>query len=47
MALNRTVDDHDKVLASRAEVANHLPDGVSRCVDRGLAGSLGHGPLVS
>jgi hypothetical protein len=29
---SRAVDDHGEVLAGRAEVADHLPDGVSRCV---------------
>lgn len=41
-ARNRAVDDPGEVLARRAEVADHLPDGVSQCVDHGLAGSLGH-----
>lgn len=36
--LDRTVDDHDQVLAGRAKVTDHLPDGVSRCVDYDRAG---------
>jgi hypothetical protein len=38
-APNRAVDDPDEVQASRVQVADHLPEGVSRCVDRNLAKS--------
>jgi hypothetical protein len=33
-AFNRTGDNSGKVLARRAEFADHLPDGVSGHVDR-------------
>jgi hypothetical protein len=42
LTLNRTLLDHDEVLAGRTEVIEHLPDGVGRHVDCGLAVGIGH-----
>ena len=41
-ALNRAFDDPGEVLAGCAKVADHLPDGVRRYVDGGLASHPGH-----
>jgi len=41
-ARNRAVDDPGEVVASQAKVADHLPDGVSRCVNRNHSGDMGH-----
>ena len=45
LTLNLTVNDHGEVLAGRAEVADHLPDSVSRHVDRDLQEAWGTGSL--
>jgi len=41
-ALNRAVAGPGKVVAIRAQVADHLPDGVSRCVNHNHSGDMGH-----
>ena len=42
LTLHRTVDDPSEVLAGRAEVADHLPDGIRRDVNCNCAGGMGH-----
>jgi hypothetical protein len=46
-AHNRIVDHPGKILVGRVQVAVHLPDGVSRYVDDGFAGTLGQLRLVT